>query len=149
MRADIKKSGPWRACPPGPCWKGLLGISDLIRIICFLFKNCKVVVGGFSGRVICLRGSTMSQCTSINFLNSVKPASVALHIAYLLGVGKVMGSMLRPNCVIYKDVKSCTFCCYVRCATSIVCVGGNALAPNWRNSVPCTVRTFRQRSSNQ
>ena len=44
--------------------------------------------------------------------------------AYLLGVGKVMGSMLSPNNVIAKDVKSCTYCCYVRCTTLIVRVGG-------------------------
>ena len=37
---------------------------------------------------------------------------------------KVMGSMLGPNCVIAKDAKSCTYCCYVRCATLIVWVGG-------------------------
>ncbi len=36
------------------------------------------------------------------------------------GVGKVMGSMLGPNRVLAKDVKSCTYCCYVRCATLIV-----------------------------
>ena len=35
-----------------------------------------------------------------------------------------MGSMLGPSRVIAKDVKSCTYCCYVRCATLIVWVGG-------------------------
>ncbi len=35
-----------------------------------------------------------------------------------------MGSMLGPNRVIAKDVKSCTYCCYVRYATLIVWVGG-------------------------
>ena len=35
-----------------------------------------------------------------------------------------MGSMPGPNCVMAKDVKSCTYCCYVRCATLIVWVGG-------------------------
>ncbi len=35
-------------------------------------------------------------------------------------VRKVMGSMLGPNSVIAKDVKSCTYCCYVKCATLIV-----------------------------
>ena len=60
-----------------------------------------------------------------------------------------MGSILSPNRVIAKDVKSCTYCCYIRCVTLIVCVGGNALAPNRRNSLPCTVRTSRQRSCNQ
>ncbi len=39
-------------------------------------------------------------------------------------------SILVPNRVIAKDVKSC----------------GNALALNRRNSIPCTVRTSRQRS---
>ena len=44
-----------------------------------------------------------------------------------LGFG-LHGSMLDPNRVIAKDVKSCTYCCYVRYATLIVRVGGNALA---------------------
>ncbi len=49
--------------------------------------------------------------------------------------------LLRPKCVIAKDVKNCTYCCYVICATLRVREGGNALAPNRRNSLPCTVRT--------
>ncbi len=57
------------------------------------------------------------------------------NISYLLSVGKVMGSMLGQNRVIAKNVKSCTYCCYVRCATLIVWVEyGNALAPNRCNS---------------
>ncbi len=43
---------------------------------------------------------------------------------HLLGVGKVMGSMLGPNQVKAIDVNSCTYCCYVRCATLTVLVGG-------------------------
>ncbi len=36
-----------------------------------------------------------------------------------------MGSLLDPNCVMAKDVKSCTcICCYVRCATLKVIVVG-------------------------
>ncbi len=51
--------------------------------------------------IICVRGITLK--------------------AFLLGVGKVMGSMLSLNSVIAKDVKrSCTYCCYVRGATLIV-----------------------------
>ncbi len=38
----------------------------------------------------------------------IRPESVAYHEAYLLGVGKVMGSMLGPSHVIAKDVKKCT-----------------------------------------
>ena len=30
----------------------------------------------------------------------------------------------RPNCIIAKDVESCTYYCYVGCATLIVRVGG-------------------------
>ncbi len=33
-------------------------------------------------------------------------------------------SMLAPNRVIAKDVKSCVYCCYVRYATLIVRLGG-------------------------
>ena len=40
--------------------------------------------------------------------------------------------MLGPNRVIAKGVKSCTCCCYVRCAILIEQVGGNALTPNRR-----------------
>ncbi len=57
--------------------------------------------------------------------------------------------MLGLNRVRTKDVKSCVYCYYLRCATLIVRVGRNTLAPNRRNSVLCTVRTFRQRSCNQ
>ncbi len=35
-----------------------------------------------------------------------------------------MGLIIGPNRVIAKDVKSCTFYCYVRCATLKVGVGG-------------------------
>ncbi len=60
-----------------------------------------------------------------------------------------MGSILGPNRVIAKNVKSCTYCCYGRCATLIVWIGGNILVQNKRNSIPCTVRTYRQRWCNQ
>ncbi len=43
---------------------------------------------------------------------------------WVIGVGKVMGSILGQNRVIAKHVNSCTYCCYIRCATSIVWVGG-------------------------
>ncbi len=52
------------------------------------------------------------------------PASLAEHVAHPLGVGKVMGSMLGPNWVIVKNIKSVTYCCYVRFATLLVSVGG-------------------------
>ncbi len=55
----------------------------------------------------------------------------------------------RPYRIIAKDVKIYTYCCYVRCATLIVRVWENALAPNRRNSLPLTVRTARQRLCNQ
>ncbi len=54
-------------------------------------------------------------------------------------------SMLTQYQVIAKYVKSCTYCCYVRCATLIVQVCGNVLAPNRSNSV----RTSIQWSCNQ
>ncbi len=47
--------------------------------------------------------------------------SGAYHVAHLLGV---VEAILSPSCVIAKDVKSCTYCCYAICATSIVWVGG-------------------------
>ncbi len=37
-----------------------------------------------------------------------EPASAVKQVAHILCVGKVIGSMLGPNCVIAKDVKSCT-----------------------------------------
>ncbi len=42
--------------------------------------------------------------------NAFMSASVALHIVYLLGILKVIGSMLGPNRVIAEDVKSFTYC---------------------------------------
>ena len=41
-----------------------------------------------------------------------------------LSFKKMMGSTIGPNCVIARDVKSCTFCYYVRCVTLMVRVGG-------------------------
>ncbi len=35
-------------------------------------------------------------------------------------LGEVMGSILGPNHVTAKDFESCTYACYVRCATLIV-----------------------------
>ena len=35
-----------------------------------------------------------------------------------------MSLILSPNRVIASDIKSCTYCCYVRCAVLIVCVVG-------------------------
>ncbi len=46
------------------------------------------------------------------------------------------------NRVIAKDVKSCNYYCYVKYATLIVRVRGNAFpTKNRRNSLPCTVKT--------
>ncbi len=59
------------------------------------------------------------------------------HVANPLGTGRLRvrctASMLSINCVIAKDIKSCTSCCYVRCATLIELLGRNDLAPNRRN----------------
>ncbi len=41
-------------------------------------------------------------------------------VAHPPGVGEVIGSIFGPNDVIAKDVKSCTYCYYVICATLIV-----------------------------
>ncbi len=47
--------------------------------------------------------------------HKVRSAYVAKYVAHLLdGVVKVMSSILGPNRVVAKDVKSCTFYCYVR-----------------------------------
>ena len=55
-------------------------------------------------------------------------------------VGKVMGSMFGPNRVIAKDVKSCTYYCYVRCATLIERAWANTLAPKRRKSLSGIVK---------
>ncbi len=60
-----------------------------------------------------------------------------------------MGAMLEPNRVIAKDVKSFTHWCNIRRATLIVWVGEITWPSNRHNSVPCTVKTSRQRSCNQ
>ena len=54
-------------------------------------------------------------------------------------------SILFPNCVIATDVKSCTYCCYVRCTTLIVQIGGMPCP----NSLPCLVMTSIRRLYNQ
>ncbi len=38
--------------------------------------------------------------------------------------GEVKGSNLESNLVITIDVKTCTYCCYVLCATQIIKLGG-------------------------
>ncbi len=63
--------------------------------------------------------------------------------ASMFGLG-IDGSMLNQNRVIANDVKSCDYCYYIRYTTLIV--RWNALAPN---SLPCTVRSSRQKSYNQ
>ena len=35
-----------------------------------------------------------------------QPASVTMHVVYLIGIGKAIGSKLSQNYVIVKDVKS-------------------------------------------
>ncbi len=47
--------------------------------------------------------------------------SVAHTVAHPPGFGEVMGSILGLNRTRAKDDTSCTYCCYVRCATLIVC----------------------------
>ncbi len=56
----------------------------------------------------------------------------------------VMRSMLDQIRVIAKDVKGCTYCCYVRCMTIKVRSGGMPCI-----SLPCTVSISRQNSCNQ
>ena len=44
-------------------------------------------------------------------------------IAHTISVGKMKGSMLGPNRVIAKVIKSCDYCCFVRCSILIVRIG--------------------------
>ncbi len=55
-----------------------------------------------------------------------------------------MGSILCQNNVKTKDDKGCTYCCQMLDINI-----GDALAQNRRNSLPCTVRTSKQKSCNQ
>ncbi len=50
---------------------------------------------------------------------------------------------LAQHCVITKDVKTDTFCCYVRCTTRIVLIRGINWPKNRCNQLPYTVRTSR------
>ncbi len=70
-------------------------------------------------------------------------------LSFMYGCTLVWALMLGPNRIKAKDVKICTYCCYVRCVLLIVRYGGNALAPNRRNALPCIVKSFRQGSCNQ
>ncbi len=47
-----------------------------------------------------------------------------MHITRVRGKKRSASSRLSPNRVIAKDVKSCTYCYYVRCTTLLVRVGG-------------------------
>ena len=72
-----------------------------------------------------------------------------INVAHLLVVGKVMSSMLGPNRDIAKDVKSCYLLLLYLMRDIKSMRRGNALSLNRRTSLPCTVRTSRQRSCNQ
>ena len=82
-------------------------------------------------------------------ISTMSFVTVAKQVANRLVVGDVMGSILGQHRVIAKDVKSFTYCCYVKCKISIVRVKGMPWYQNRRNSFPCTVITSRQRSYNQ
>ena len=43
---------------------------------------------------------------------------------YFCGIGAVISPILGLNWIKAKDIKSCTYCCYVKCATLLVWVGG-------------------------
>ncbi len=45
-------------------------------------------------------------------------------IVFLVPDVRCSALILSPNRIITKEVNSCTYCCYVRCATIIVRVGG-------------------------
>ncbi len=75
--------------------------------------------------------------------------TVALYGSHSSASMRVLGlEDLTQNRVIAKDVKSCTHCCYVKCATLIVRVGGNVLAPKQVQLITMHMRTSRQRSCN-
>ena len=65
---------------------------------------------------------------------------------HLLDGWEVIGSILGPNCIIAKSMNLLLLC---QIRDSISMSRGNALAQNRRNSIPCTVRTSRQRACNQ
>ncbi len=82
------------------------------------------------------------------YLYLIMTSFVALHVAHPIGVGQVMGSILDAKHIIAKDVKTCTYSCYVRSGTCQVndsMCRGNALATKKCISAPCTVRNSRQR----
>ncbi len=60
-----------------------------------------------------------------------KPITLCSAFNLMLGISLVARPEPR------KDVKSCTYCCYVKCTTN----RGNSLASNRRNSLPCKVLT--------
>ena len=87
------------------------------------------------------------QGITIQKIYNVKPVS-QIHLAVIGNVSTCCwGGVWVESPRHTKDVKNGTYCYCVRGVTSIVRVVRMPI--NWRNSLTCTVRTFRQRSCNQ
>ncbi len=64
-------------------------------------------------------------------------------------VGKEISSILDPDHSKAKDVKSCTYCCYVRCSTLIVGFGGMPWSKTDASEFTKPIRTSWQSAYNQ
>ena len=62
-----------------------------------------------------------------------------LRLWHPLVVGKARERFSALHRLITKDVKNGSYCCYVRCETLIVRVGGMPWSITRHNSLPCTV----------
>ncbi len=93
----------------------------------------KNIVKEFDFEVTCEHIYT-SLASGISFHRSIKGESISLHhigtcVCGITGSASARrlggyGFNSHPNRVRTKDVKNCTYCCYVRCATLIVWEGG-------------------------
>ena len=112
----------------------VLKCKSVIFILKRIYFKCTRVRGitfSASARHGKVMGSMLGRC---------KPRTWCSESAIMLWLS-LDGPMLDPNRVIAKDVKSCTYCCGINSTSR-----GNVLDSNRRNSLPCTVKTSRQRA---
>ena len=100
---------------------------------------------------LCLYGCSHSYVRDhwryLERITKIQPVAVAKIICISLLSRCLRTSFQRP--VITREVKFCSYCCYVIFVTLIVGVEGMILTRNKRNLFSWTIGTSRQRSSNQ
>ncbi len=117
----------WLVCP---CSQ-----SQLLSLVLSLYP-CMVGMPMFTEPIIQITSKVKTTTIPCNQVDAYNHASSVTRSASANRFGEeVLVSILSPNHVISKDVNSCTCCCFVQCATFILCVRVNAFVQNRHNSL--------------